>query len=71
MPNLTSGFESWCEMTHHIKFLREQGIKGGKAGKGKSKVRGDSKYYRALAKKRRLSHGDDSTTAKLKPKTND
>lgn len=50
-------------MTHHITFLRKQGAKGGKAGKGKAKVRGDSKYYRALAKKRRLSRRDASTTA--------
>jgi len=41
-------------MTHHITFLKKQGAKGGKAGKGKAKARGDSKYYRALAKKRRL-----------------
>jgi len=40
-------------MTHHIKFLRKQAAKGGKAGRGKSKVRGDSEYYRNLAKKRR------------------
>jgi hypothetical protein len=34
-------------------YLRRIGAKGGKAGKGASKVRGDSDYYRRLVKKRR------------------
>jgi hypothetical protein len=32
------------------KFLSEIGSKGGKAAKGKAKVRGDSAYYRRLRK---------------------
>lgn len=35
---------------NHLKFLREQASKGGKAGTGKAKVRGDSKHYARLAK---------------------
>jgi len=33
-------------------YLKQLGKLGGKAGKGKSKVRGDSEYYRRIAKKR-------------------
>jgi hypothetical protein len=33
------------------KYLAELGRKGGKAGKGKSKVRGGSDYYRKLRMK--------------------
>ena len=34
-----------------LEFFRKTGAKGGKAGTGKSKVRGDSAYYRRLQKK--------------------
>jgi hypothetical protein len=34
-----------------LEALREIGSKGGKAGTGKSKVRGDSAYYSRLRKK--------------------
>lgn len=34
------------------KTLREHLSSAGKSGKGKSKVRGDSEYYRAIARKR-------------------
>lgn len=33
------------------KFFAATGAKGGAAGSGKSKVRGDSEHYRALARK--------------------
>jgi hypothetical protein len=33
-----------------LEALRAVGSKGGKAGRGKSKVRGDSAYYRRLRK---------------------
>lgn len=32
-------------------FFQKAGQKGGKAGTGKSKVRGDSEYYRKIALK--------------------
>jgi hypothetical protein len=34
----------------HIEFLKEQGAKGGRAGTGAKKRRGNSAYYRRLAK---------------------
>ncbi len=34
-------------------YRKELFGKGGKAGKGKSKVRGDSEYYSRIAKKRK------------------
>ena len=32
-------------------FFQKSGRVGGKAGRGKNKIRGDSKYYRKIAKK--------------------
>jgi hypothetical protein len=34
------------------KTVAEAGRKGGKAGRGKSKVRGDAEYYRQIRSKR-------------------
>lgn len=46
----------------HREFLRIQGAKGGKAGRGIKKIRGDSAYYSQLAKKR--GKGAKSTVKK-------
>ncbi len=45
----------------HREFLRKQASKGGKSGKGKSKRRGDSEYYRQLAKRRKPKNKTDCT----------
>lgn len=37
----------------HKQYMKQIGKKGGSAGKGKAKSRGDSKYYSDLAAKRK------------------
>ena len=46
------------------------GKKGGKSGQGKSKIRGNSSYYRDMQRKSvlsRLASRDDSTVKKKEP----
>lgn len=42
----------------HRKYLSKIGTRGGKAGTGQSKVRGDSEWYRKISKKRKLKKRD-------------
>lgn len=47
------------ELTH-----KEISAKGGRAGKGKSKVRGDSEYYRQIALRRKKKGEKESDNDK-------
>ena len=38
-------------------YLREIGSRGGSAGTGEAKLRGDTAYYRRIARKRRTKKG--------------